>query len=109
MPAKARLEEMIEGRPNSSGSGVSNAQQEEDDEKAKQGPPDADMVGDGAEDSKRTVTREDEDEEEGVMKKLHALLIETSVQEGKLVCGNCGFEYPIKEGVGNFLLPGHLV
>jgi multifunctional methyltransferase subunit TRM112 len=47
--------------------------------------------------------------EEEVLKKLHTLLIETSVQEGKLVCGNCGFEYPIKEGVGNFLLPGHLV
>ena len=52
--------------------------------------------------------REGEGEEE-TLKKLHALLIETSVQEGKLVCGNCGFEYPIKEGVGNFLLPGHLV
>ena len=52
--------------------------------------------------------REREGEEE-TLKKLHALLIETSVQEGKLVCGNCGFEYPIKEGVGNFLLPGHLV
>lgn len=51
---------------------------------------------------------EDPDEEE-ILKKLHSLLIETSVQEGKLVCGNCGFEYPIKEGVGNFLLPGHLV
>ena len=50
-----------------------------------------------------------EGDEEEILKKLHALLIETSVQEGKLVCGNCGFEYPIKEGVGNFLLPGHLV
>lgn len=48
-------------------------------------------------------------EEEQVLKKLHGLLLETAVTEGKLVCGNCGFEYPIKEGVGNFLLPAHLV
>ncbi|KAL6250619.1 hypothetical protein RBB50_002921 [Rhinocladiella similis] len=47
------------------------------------------------------------DDEE--LKKLHSLLLETGVVEGKLVCANCGFEYPIKEGVGNFLLPAHLV
>jgi multifunctional methyltransferase subunit TRM112 len=46
---------------------------------------------------------------EDVLKQLHALLLETSVTEGKLVCGNCGFEYPIKDGVANFLLPAHLV
>lgn len=28
--------------------------------------------------------------------------------EGKLVCGNCGHEYKIKEGIANFLLPSHL-
>jgi multifunctional methyltransferase subunit TRM112 len=49
-----------------------------------------------------------EDEEE-VLKKLHRLLLETNIMDGKLVCGNCGFEYPVKEGVGNFLLPSHLV
>jgi multifunctional methyltransferase subunit TRM112 len=43
-----------------------------------------------------------------VLRQLHTLLLETSVSEGKLVCGKCGFEYPIKEGVGNFLLPAHL-
>ena len=47
--------------------------------------------------------------DEEVLKGLHGLLLETSVNEGKLVCGNCGFEYPIKDGVGNFLLPAHLV
>lgn len=47
--------------------------------------------------------------DEETLKKLHILLMETSVVEGKLVCGNCGFEYPIKEGVANFLLPPHLV
>ena len=47
--------------------------------------------------------------DEEALKKLHTLLMDTGVIEGKLVCGNCGFEYPIKEGVGNFLLPPHLV
>jgi len=51
----------------------------------------------------------DEETKEQVLKKLHGLLLETGVLEGKLVCGNCGFEYPIKDGVGNFLLPAHLV
>lgn len=40
---------------------------------------------------------------------LHSLLIETSIVEGKLVCGACGHEYAIKEGIANFLLPSHLV
>ena len=63
-----------------------------------------DVVGEQQETAKKT----DEASEE-VLKKLHSLLLETAVVEGKLVCGNCGFEYPIKEGVGNFLLPAHLV
>lgn len=46
---------------------------------------------------------------EETLQKLHTLLLETGIKEGKLVCGNCGFEYPVKEGVGNFLLPSHLV
>nr|KAK5443655.1 hypothetical protein LTR18_004916 [Exophiala xenobiotica] len=53
--------------------------------------------------------QKDEEQLEQVLKKLHNLLLETGVVEGKLVCANCGFEYPIKEGVGNFLLPAHLV
>ncbi|EGC47372.1 DUF343 domain-containing protein [Histoplasma capsulatum var. duboisii H88] len=40
---------------------------------------------------------------------LHRFLLETHVVEGKLVCGNCGHEYQIKEGIPNFLLPSHLV
>ncbi|KAI4750889.1 hypothetical protein E4T52_16550 [Aureobasidium sp. EXF-3400] len=40
---------------------------------------------------------------------LHALLVETSVSDGKLVCGHCGHEYAVKEGIANFLLPSHLV
>ncbi|KAF2198255.1 Trm112p-domain-containing protein [Delitschia confertaspora ATCC 74209] len=40
---------------------------------------------------------------------LHRLLLETCVKEGKLVCGSCGHEYQVREGIANFLLPGHLV
>ena len=48
-------------------------------------------------------------EQETLLRNLHKLLMETTVQEGKLVCGNCGHEYRIKEGIANFLLPNHLV
>jgi multifunctional methyltransferase subunit TRM112 len=44
-----------------------------------------------------------------MLKELHSLLMETQISEGKLVCGNCGYEYPVKDGVANFLLPNHLV
>lgn len=43
------------------------------------------------------------------LQQLHTLLIETQIQSGKLVCGNCGHEYAVKEGIANFLLPAHLV
>lgn len=46
--------------------------------------------------------------DEQILKDLHRLLLETHVIEGKLVCGNCGHEYMIKEGIANFLLPSHL-
>lgn len=42
-------------------------------------------------------------------KKLHELLLETQIVSGKLVCGNCGHEYAVREGIANFLLPAHLV
>ncbi|KAL8955887.1 MAG: hypothetical protein Q9193_006412 [Seirophora villosa] len=48
------------------------------------------------------------EEEQQVMRDLHTLLLETEVVEGKMVCGNCGHEYKIKEGIANFLLPNHL-
>lgn len=44
-----------------------------------------------------------------MLKDLHHLLLETQMSEGKLVCGNCGHEYAVKEGIANFLLPSHLV
>lgn len=46
--------------------------------------------------------------DEQTLKDLHRLLLETHVMEGKLICGNCGHEYMIKEGIANFLLPSHL-
>ena len=46
---------------------------------------------------------------EELLQDLHKLLLETEVMEGKLVCGSCGHEYKIKEGIANFLLPNHLV
>lgn len=59
--------------------------------------------------TKKEEQQEQPEISEEVLRKLHNLLLETGVVEGKLVCANCGFEYPIKEGVGNFLLPAHLV
>lgn len=44
-----------------------------------------------------------------MLKDLHSLLVETQLMEGKLVCGNCGHEYHVREGIANFLLPSHLV
>ncbi|PGH18745.1 hypothetical protein AJ79_00158 [Helicocarpus griseus UAMH5409] len=43
-----------------------------------------------------------------LLRELHRFLLETQVMEGKMVCGNCGHEYRIKEGIANFLLPSHL-
>ncbi|KAJ2904827.1 tRNA methyltransferase 112 [Zalerion maritima] len=54
-------------------------------------------------------TAEDLQQDELKMRQLHELLLETHVVSGKLVCGNCGHEYGIKEGIANFLLPSHLV
>jgi multifunctional methyltransferase subunit TRM112 len=63
--------------------------------------------------SEKLTSAEEVDEEsaevEELLRKLHVFLLETNIMEGKLCCANCGFEYPIKEGVGNFLLPSHLV
>ncbi|KAI9701344.1 MAG: hypothetical protein M1820_006566 [Bogoriella megaspora] len=40
---------------------------------------------------------------------LHRVLMETTIANGKLLCGACGHEYAIKEGIANFLLPSHMV
>lgn len=54
-------------------------------------------------------TEEDLEKDEKTLKDLHNLLIETQMTEGKLVCGHCGHEYAVREGIANFLLPTHLV
>lgn len=54
-------------------------------------------------------TEEELQTNEALLKDLHTLLLETEIMEGKLVCGSCGFEYAVKEGIANFLLPNHLV
>ncbi|CZR69160.1 probable TRM112 Subunit of an adoMet-dependent tRNA methyltransferase (MTase) complex (Trm11p-Trm112p) [Phialocephala subalpina] len=54
-------------------------------------------------------TRDELESNEKMMSELHTLLLETQISEGSLVCGNCGHEYKIKEGIANFLLPNHLV
>lgn len=58
--------------------------------------------------TEETAVAEGEVSEE-VLRKLHAVLIETQIASGKLVCGNCGHEYAVREGIPNFLLPAHLV
>ncbi|KAH8804561.1 hypothetical protein F5884DRAFT_796520 [Xylogone sp. PMI_703] len=54
-------------------------------------------------------TPEELQADEKMMEDLHNLLLQTQISEGVLVCGNCGHEYKIKEGIANFLLPNHLV
>ncbi|KAJ4309061.1 hypothetical protein N0V94_009099 [Neodidymelliopsis sp. IMI 364377] len=56
-----------------------------------------------------TAGAQADEEPSQTAKDLHRVLLETCIQEGKLVCGCCGHEYSVKEGVANFLLPGHLV
>jgi multifunctional methyltransferase subunit TRM112 len=51
----------------------------------------------------------EDNEPSQTLKDLHTLLMETSVQSGKLVCGSCEHEYAVKEGIANFLLPSHMV
>ncbi|KAK1835376.1 hypothetical protein QBC39DRAFT_341203 [Podospora conica] len=48
-------------------------------------------------------------EDSKTLRDLHELLVETQLVEGKLVCGCCGHEYAVREGIANFLLPSHLV
>ena len=54
-------------------------------------------------------TQEELEADPKMLSELHTLLLETQISEGELVCGNCGHVYRIKEGIANFLLPGHLV
>ena len=46
-----------------------------------------------------TTNDGDDEEPSQTLKDLHSLLMETSIASGKLVCGNCGHEYAVKEGI----------
>jgi multifunctional methyltransferase subunit TRM112 len=100
LPQRSLLEFI---REDVSTGGVKRGQQDSDDEPEQHGE-DEEMEG-----TQTKAESPSEIEQEEALKRLHTLLVETTIQEGHLVCGNCGFEYPVKEGVGNFLLPGHLV
>lgn len=54
-------------------------------------------------------TPEELEKDELMVQQLHEILMDTQISEGKLVCAVCEHEYPVKEGVANFLLPNHLV
>jgi len=41
------------------------------------------------------------------LKKLHHVLLEVHVEEGSMVCPNCGHIYPISNGIPNMLLAEH--
>jgi len=71
---------------------------------------DVEREGEGGMEDKGQAEGQGEGEvQEEDLKKLHTLLLETQIVSGKLVCGNCGHEYAVREGIANFLLPAHLV
>jgi len=41
------------------------------------------------------------------LKKLHHVLLEIHIEEGAMVCPNCGHVYPISNGIPNMLLAEH--
>ncbi|KAJ3040549.1 hypothetical protein HDV00_010729 [Rhizophlyctis rosea] len=45
-----------------------------------------------------------EEPDEEFLKKLHNVIMETRVKEGRMVCNGCGHVYPIKDGIPNMLL-----
>ncbi|RKP28110.1 hypothetical protein SYNPS1DRAFT_11705 [Syncephalis pseudoplumigaleata] len=47
--------------------------------------------------------------DEATIHALHAILLDTRVMEGKMVCDGCGHVYRIKDGVANMLLTEHEV
>lgn len=43
-------------------------------------------------------------EDEEFLQKLHHVILETRVKEGKMICNNCGHVFPITDGIPNMLL-----
>ncbi|ODV89692.1 hypothetical protein CANCADRAFT_141963 [Tortispora caseinolytica NRRL Y-17796] len=56
-----------------------------------------------------TFTKEQVEQDQNLLKELHSILIETTIQEGELVCPRCSHIYHVKDGIASFLLPPHLV
>ncbi|KAI7869499.1 hypothetical protein BDF14DRAFT_1781997 [Spinellus fusiger] len=50
---------------------------------------------------------EDAETNEVFLQALHSVLLETHVQQGKMVCPGCAHIYTIKEGIPNMLLAEH--
>ncbi|KAJ3330597.1 hypothetical protein HDU76_005287 [Blyttiomyces sp. JEL0837] len=42
--------------------------------------------------------------DEEFLRRLHRVLMETMVKEGRMVCNGCGHIYPIHDGIPNMLL-----
>ncbi|ORX81105.1 Trm112p-domain-containing protein [Basidiobolus meristosporus CBS 931.73] len=60
----------------------------------------------GINDLPETLPENAADDEE-FLQKLHTVLMETRVQEGRMVCNGCGHIYRIKNGIPNMLLAEH--
>ncbi|ORE04298.1 Trm112p-domain-containing protein [Rhizopus microsporus var. microsporus] len=50
---------------------------------------------------------ENAEENEEFLKVLHAVILETHVQQGQMICPNCNHVYKIKDGIPNMLLAEH--
>jgi len=48
-----------------------------------------------------------ETQTEEFLKALHRVLMEIHVEEGSMICPNCGHEYKISRGIPNMLLAEH--
>jgi multifunctional methyltransferase subunit TRM112 len=44
------------------------------------------------------------EEDLNFLQNLHNILLDISIQEGNLICNNCGRNYPIRDGIPNMLL-----
>ncbi|KAI9347795.1 hypothetical protein DFJ73DRAFT_836381 [Zopfochytrium polystomum] len=45
-----------------------------------------------------------ESPDDALLRRVHHILLETMVKEGRMVCNGCGHIYPIRDGIPNMLL-----
>ncbi|KAI9031731.1 hypothetical protein CLU79DRAFT_729817 [Phycomyces nitens] len=50
---------------------------------------------------------EDAEQNEAFLQGLHSVLLETHIQQGRMICPGCGHVFNIKEGIPNMLLAEH--